>query len=108
MGQGSEDSDQVLHDRLGLPVFVAPEYSEPAHPFDQQGDVHGAVSLQELDQVTFPVTELLAPGHGLGAVQNAEFRAKSATVLPSAVTGPTAGTPLGKIAPELDVLASRE
>ena len=71
MGKGTKHVDQAVHDRARLPIVVAQEDREAAHPFDQRSDVRLAEFLAKLDQIAFPVSELLSVPNDVWTVQNA-------------------------------------
>lgn len=70
---------------------------EAAHPFDQRSDVRLAEFLAELDQVAFPVSELLSVPNNIRTMQNAQFRAEATAMTPPDVPPPASGAALRKM-----------
>src|SRR5690606_16684105 len=105
MGQGAQGIDQPLHDRSGLAVVVAQQHRDGADALDQRRHVGLAEFLAELDQVAFPVAELPALAHAVGAMLYAQVRAEPAAVPAPGMARPPSGAAFGQIAPQLHRLA---
>ena len=105
MGQGPQGLYEAIHDRPGLPIIVAQKDRKAANPLDKRCDIGLSELLAELDQVAFPVAELLAIGNDVWAAQNVQVRAKALAMLASGMSRSAPGAMLRQMPPQLDSMA---
>lgn len=72
-----QHADDQLNDRPRLVVAVAQEDGGAANPLDQRRHIRLAELLTKLDEVAFPVFELLAIGDHVRAAQDVEIWAEA-------------------------------
>lgn len=94
--------DDAIHDRAGLAIIVAQQDREAAHPLNKRCHVGLAVLLPELNQIAFPMPELLAFSNDIRTMQNVEFRAKPLTMLTSCMLWSLLSSMLRQVTPQLD------
>ncbi len=104
MGQGSQCLNEAIHDWSGLPIIVAQENGEAAHALNERRHIGFSELLAKLNEIAFPVAELLPVSDSVGAAQNVEFRAKPLTMLASSMAWSASGTMFGQMSPQLDRL----
>lgn len=107
MGQGSHHADQPLHDGPRLPIVVAQENREAADPFDQRGHIRLAELLAELDQIAFPVSELLSVGDNVRAAQDVQLGAEALAMPAPGMARTASRAVFRQMPPELDGLPIR-
>ncbi len=107
VGQGLKRADEALHDRPRLPVVVAQENSKTADPLDQRRHVRLAELLAELDEVAFPVSELLAIGDHVRSALDVEIRAEALAMPAPGMPRPASGTVFRQVFPKLDGVTIR-
>lgn len=105
LGQRLERLHKTVHNWPRLPIIVAQEYREPAGSFDKRGHIGFPKLLPELDQVTFPVTKLLAISNSIRAPQDVQFRAKPLPVLASCMSWASSSAMLWQVTPKLDCVS---
>ncbi len=71
-----------------MPVVVAQENGEADDAFDQRRHIRLAEFLAELDEVAFPVSELLAIGDHVRVAQNVDIRAEALAMPASGMARP--------------------
>jgi hypothetical protein len=105
MGQGLQGLYEAVHNRPGLPIIVAQKDRKAADPLDKRRHIGLSELLAELDQIAFPMAELLAIGNDVWAAQDVQVRAKPLAVLASGVSWSAPGTMLRQMPPQLDGMA---
>lgn len=93
MGQGLQHADEPLYDRPRLPIIVAQEDGDAADHLDQRCHIGLAELLTELDEIAFPVPELLAVGDDVRAAQDVQFRAEALAMPAPGAGGGARGVP---------------
>lgn len=74
MGQGLQCLDEAVHDRPGLPVIVAKEDRKAAHALDKRRHIGFSELLTELNEIAFPMPELLSISNSLTFEKRDSFR----------------------------------
>lgn len=74
--QGRQIVDSASHDRFGLPVRVLQNNCKSADALAQRCDIGLPKFLAEHDQITFPVTKLIALPDGFRTVFDGKFLKK--------------------------------
>ena len=90
-----------------MPVVVAQENGEADDAFDQRRHIRLAEFLAELDEVAFPVSELLAIGDHVRVAQNVDIRAEALAMPASGMARAPSCTMFRQVPPELDGMSVR-
>lgn len=85
-----------------MPVIVAEEDGKTTDPFDQRRHVGLSELLAKLDEIAFPMPELLALGDGVWPVENVDIRGKTPAMAAPRVPRSASGTMLWQMSPQLD------